>query len=290
MAQTPNFAVSESDRKLIRENAHYLREALFTCVTETQVECSVGFARFLSRCGLNGENYWLFLRLIMTNNTWVIDELVADREARLLFSSIQPTPELIEAAFRTLYSRHPEEMYPKALEALLGIVENVYFDPDDGFRIRRLTIMDINTLGKFLLKDQPQDVPLNRLILEILDRITHLGEYYQEPDKNVLSKQAFNVRYAYFDKTRQLVDAIPHPLLVRMPDSNAAGPEDDFADLVVRRRERKRDARGRFVREEPEAQAPNPAPAPSRRSGDRKTEGSDENGSTEPARTRRRKT
>ena len=71
-----------------------------------------------------------------------------------------------------------------------------------------------------------------------------MGEYYQEPDKNVLSKQAFRVRYAYFDKTRQLVDAIPHPLLVRMPDSNAAGPEDDFAELVVRRRERKRDARG----------------------------------------------
>jgi hypothetical protein len=286
MTQNPNFAVSESDRKLIRENAHYIREALFTCVTETQVECSVGFARFLSRCGLNGENYWLYLRLIMTNNSWVIDELVADREARLLFSTIQPSSELTEAAFRMLYSRHPEEMYPKALEALLGIVESVYFDPDDGFRIRRLSITDINTLGKFLLKDQPQDVPLNKLILEILDRITHMGEYYQEPDKNVLSKQAFRVRYAYFDKTRQLVDAIPHPLLVRMPDSNAAGPEDDFAELVVRRRERKRDARGRFVKEEPIAEAP----APARRSGDREAGVPTGKSQTQAARAKRRKT
>ncbi|MBL8968521.1 MAG: hypothetical protein JNG85_16065 [Spirochaetaceae bacterium] len=251
MEKKNGFAISESDRRLIRENAYFIREALFSCMTEAQVECSVAFARYLNRFGINSENYWLFLRLVMTNNPWVIDELLHDREARLLFSTIRPEAELIEAAFQTLYSRHPEELYPRALEALLGIVESSYFDPDDGYRIRKLSIMDINALGKFLLKGEPQENPLNRLILEILDRITHLNEYYQEQDKSVLSKHAFNVRYAYFDRTRDLVDAIPHPLLVRVPDHGKVRPEEDYVDLVAARRARKRDSSGRFVRERP---------------------------------------
>ena len=260
MASRNGSAIAENDRRLIRDHALYVREALFSCVTQAQVECSVAFARCMSLAGLNSENYWIFLRLVMTNNPWVIDELLHDREPRLLFSTIRPDAELIEAAFQTLFSRHPEELYSRALETLLGIIQSAYFDPDDGYRIRRLSIMDINALGKFLLKDQPQDHPQNRLILEILDRITRLGEYYGEPDKSVLSKHAFNVRFAYFDRTRELLDAIPEPLLVRVRDRNGVAPEEDFADLVTKRRERKRDSAGRFVKENPEESPPSVAP------------------------------
>ncbi|HUX38947.1 MAG TPA: hypothetical protein VMV44_13690 [Rectinemataceae bacterium] len=249
MASRNGNAIAENDRRLIKDHASYVREALFSCVTQTQVECSVAFARYLSLAGLNAENYWLFLRLVMTNNPWVIDEMLHDREPRLLFSTIRPDTELIEAAFQTLFSRHPEELYPRALEALLGIIQSAYFDADDGFRIRKLSIMDINALGKFLLKDQPQEHPQNRLILEILDRITRLGDYYGEPDKSVLSKHAFNVRFAYFDRTREMIDAIPEPLLVRVADRNGVAPEEDYADLVAKRRERKRDRSGRFIKE-----------------------------------------
>lgn len=267
MASKTGFAVSDSDRRLIRDNAHYIREALFSCITDTQVECSVAFARYLARAGLNAENYWLFLRLVMTNNPWVLDELMHEREPRLLFSTILPTEELVETAFQALFSRHPDEIYPKALEALLGIVENAYFDPDDGYRLRKLSIMDINALGKFLRKDEPQEHPVNRLILEILDKLTGLGEYFQEPDKSVLSKHAFNVRFAYFDRARNMVDAIPHPLLVRVADRNSADPESDYADLITKRRARRRDERGRFMRDsqplvEPAIAEPEVAPAP----------------------------
>jgi hypothetical protein len=261
MASKNGHAIAESDRRLIKDHALYIREALFSCVNETQVECSVAFARYLSQAGLNSGNYWLFLRLVMTNNPWVIDEVLHDREPRLLFSTIKPDSELIEAAFQTLFSRHPEELYTRALEALLGIIQNAYFDPDDGYRIRKLSIMDINALGKFLLKDEPQEHPQNRLVLEILDRITRLGEYYGEPDKSVLSKHAFNVRFAYFDRTRQLLDAIPEPLLVRLYDRNEVRPEEDYADLVSKRRSRRRDRSGRFIREAPVAEAvEKPAP------------------------------
>jgi hypothetical protein len=50
-----------------------------------------------------------------------------------------------------------------------------------------------------------------------------------------------------------MVDAIPEPLLVRMEDRAGVHPEDDFADLVTKRRQRKRDSAGRFVKETPAA-------------------------------------
>ncbi len=239
MPTRTGFLLVDTDKRLVKENAHTIREALFSCVTQQQVECSVAFARYLSLAGLNSDNYWLYLRLIMTNNKWVVDELLHDRVPRLLFSTIRPDAELIEASFEMLFSRHPEEMYERALECVLGIIQNAYFDPDDGYRIRKLSIMDVNALGKYLIKDEPQDHPINRLILEILDRIAHVGDYYGEQDKNVVSRHAFNIRYAYFDHTRTLVDAIPEPLLVRVPDRTGASPEDDFADLVNARRERR---------------------------------------------------
>ncbi|GAB1483623.1 hypothetical protein MASR2M78_24390 [Treponema sp.] len=248
MMQKQFFAISDSDRKLIKENAHVVREALFSCITETQVECSVAFARVLNHQGINTENYWLFLRLLITNNPWVVEELMHDREPRLMFTTIKPDADLIEVAFQVLGARHPDELNTLSLEAVLGIIQNTYFDPDDGYRIRPLSIRDINSLGKFLLKDQPQDHPRNRLILEILDRMTQLGQYYGEPDKNILSKHAFTVRYAYFDRTRDLNDAIPEPLLVKLQNRSDTSPERDFADVVTERRKRKRDAAGRFTK------------------------------------------
>lgn len=239
------FAISDNDRKLVKSHAGSIREALFACTTETQVECAVAFARYLRHVGLNGENYWLFLRMVMTNNQWVIDELLHDKNPVLAFSTIRPDAPLLDAAFHTLYAHHPEELYPKALEAALGIIQNAYFDADDGYRIRRLSIMDLNALGKFLKKDEPQEEPLNRLILDILDRLAQLGDYYGEPDKNVLSKHAFNVRYAYFDRTRDLLDAIPEPLLARMADSGGVEPGEDYASLVSSRRKRKREGSAR---------------------------------------------
>jgi hypothetical protein len=230
------FVLVENDRDLVCAHAHNLREALFACSTKPQVECAVAFARYLSYSGISNDNYWLFLRMVMTNNPWVVDELLRNRTPRLLFTTIRPDSALLDAAFEMLFSRHPDEMYTPALETVLGIIQNAYFDPDDGYRMRKLTIMDINALGKYLIKDEPQEHPLNKLLLEILDRIAHVGEYYGEQDKNVISKHAFNVRYAYFDHARELVDAIPEPLLVRVSDSAGVHPEEDFADLISRRK------------------------------------------------------
>ncbi|OHD82825.1 MAG: hypothetical protein A3J97_08860 [Spirochaetes bacterium RIFOXYC1_FULL_54_7] len=240
MAQKTGFAISDGDRKLIRDHAYSIREALFTCLTDTQVECSVAFARLLNRSGVTSENYRLFMRMLITNNPWVVEELLHDRDPRLVFSTIRPDTELISTAFEVLMSRHPHELHSNVLEAVLGIIQNAFFDPDDGYKIYPLGIMDLNVLGKFLVKDKDQENPQNKLILEILDRITGLGVYYGDPEKNIVAKHAFSVRFAYFDSTRDLNDAIPEPLLVKLPNRSDVAPETDFAGLIVERRKQKR--------------------------------------------------
>jgi len=244
--ESGGFVNSGNDKRLVRAHAHTVRDALFACRTDTQVECSVAFARFLNRSGINAENHMLFLRLLVTNNPWVVEELLHDREPRLLFSTIRPEAELIVAALEILSSRHPDELHPHVLEAVLGIVQNAYFDPDDGFAIYPLNITDINALGKFLIKEEGQDHPRNQFILEVLDRLTGLGRYYGEPRKNVLAKHAFNVRFAYFDKTLDLDDAIPTPLLVKLPNRSDVSPEGDIAGILAERRKRGRDPSGKF--------------------------------------------
>ncbi len=246
-APRTGILLQENDRKLVKSHSHTIRDALFSCASSQQVECSVAFARYLSYCGINNDNYWLYMRLVMTNNPWVVDELTHERSPRLLFSTIRPDRELIDAAFETLYSRHPDELYGKSLEAVLGIIQNAYFDPDDGYEIRPLSIMDVNALGKHLIKEQPQDNAVNRTILDILDQMTHIGHYYGGQAKSVISKHAFSVRYAYFDHTRNLIDAIPEPLLVRMSDVTGTPPEEDYEHLARKRRLSRRDVHGRFT-------------------------------------------
>ncbi len=225
----------QEDRRTIMDGVYYIREALFACTDPIQVESAVSFARFLNWSGINRETYPLFLRLIQTNNPWVIDALIANREPRLLFSTIKPNTDLIDAAFANLFSFHPDELYEKALMALLGIIENAYFDADDGYKWHAIEIMDINALGKFLIKDAPQDHPLNKLVLHILDRLTHLGEALKDPQKNLLAKHAFNVRYAYFDSTKALNDAIPKPILTRKFGIEPVQPTTEFAELTKAR-------------------------------------------------------
>ncbi len=210
----PNQLTEMSEEEvLVQDNLHLIASSLFVCHTEEQVDLSVSFAKFLGATGLSRTNFPLFLRLVATNNPWVVDSLVGDRDPRLLFSSIPPSPSLIRSAFGILSFLHPDVIYRKTLEAALGIVENAYYDADDGYAICKLKIADLNTLGKYLEKAKNQEEPGNALILEILDRLSRIGNYNQESAKNVLARHAFNVRFAYFDRRKRMEDTIPQVLL-----------------------------------------------------------------------------
>jgi hypothetical protein len=221
------------DEQLLLSNTAVILDGIFGFTTPIQVEASIGFARYLSHVGINALNYPLFLRMLETNNLWIVDALIGAREPRLLFSSIRPNTSLIRKAFLLLSSWHPGQIYSKVLQAVLGIIENSFYSPDDGYRIYRLKIMDLNSIGKFLDESKDQFDPDNCILLSVLDRITQMGKYEESVRKSVLSKHAFEIRIAFFDNRKKCADVIPQLLLIRLDrEKGEVRPSKDFAVLL----------------------------------------------------------
>lgn len=190
---------------------------VLACRTTEAVESAVTYARFLSKTGLTNENYPLFIKVLEIGNHWVVDSLIGDRDPFLFFSSIQPNHQILAAAFGLLAERHPGGLYAKSLSVILGILQAGYNVPVDGFRIYPVTVSDINALGKHLDEEAGQEDSLNRMILDILDKIAMLeGLDEDNRDMEEVAIHANEIRNYFFDNTKHLNEVIPPVLLVRM--------------------------------------------------------------------------
>jgi hypothetical protein len=221
------------DESILKKNAGIIIGALFGCSNPVQVETSTAFATYLNMVGINRKNYNFFFRMLETNNQWVANALIGIHEPKLLFSNIPANRTLIRKAFRMLSFWHPRQIYSKNLQAILGIIENAYYNPDDGYNIYKIKINDLDNLGKFLDKDKNQEYPENKMVLNILDKITQLGEYKEDLNKSVISKHSFNIRFAYFDHRKKLEDIIPQLLLVKIPrEESEIKPSAEFIKYI----------------------------------------------------------
>ncbi len=226
------FPFEEMD-SIIHQNRDIILNGIFGTATTMEVGSSMSFAKYLRHVGITSRNYLLFLKIIETNNKWVVDELIGKKDARLLFSVIKPNRFLIERAFDLLAAWHPGQIYSKVLLSVLGIVEYSYHRSDDGYNIYPLNITDIQNLGKFLNEDKDQLESTNASILEILDRMSQLGEYERSAPKLNISKQAFNIRDGFFDNTKDLTNIIPEVLLIRLKREDVEiSPTKEFFDFT----------------------------------------------------------
>lgn len=185
------------------------------CRTEEAVEASISFAHFLSGSGLTNDNYPLFLKLLEVENHWVIDTLVGNKDPFLLICPIQPNSYLLYTGFKLLTKWHPGGIYPVTLSIVLGVLQAAYASPKDGYKIFAVSINDVNNLGKHLNKENGQEDPNNRCILDILDKLGSLAGTSNDPDKEQMSRQANNIRTFFFDKRKKMEDIIPQVLLVK---------------------------------------------------------------------------
>jgi len=201
------------------------------CRTEEAVEAAISFARFLSISGLSNDNYPLFLKLLEVENHWVIDTMVADKDPFLLISPIQSNSYLLYTAFKLLTKWHPGGIYPVTLSIVLGILQAAYASPKDGYKIFSVSINDVNNLGKHLNKENGQDDPNNRCILDILDRLGSLAGTSTNPEKEQMSRQANSIRTFFFDKRKKMEDVIQQVLLVKSDYiAKETAPRQIFAD------------------------------------------------------------
>ena len=190
-------------------------QQLLSARTVESVEASISYARFLRMSGLTSENYPLFLKMLEIENHWVLDELIGDSDPFLLLSTIPPSNYLISKCFKLLTRWRPGGIYPKTLAIVLGVLQNAYSSPRDGYKIYPLGISDIDNLGKHLEQESGQDEPQNRCILDILEKLGSIEGLRLDDNMEQVARQAIKIRNSFFDNTKMLEDIIPQVLIVR---------------------------------------------------------------------------
>ena len=210
-----NRATAHSYRKKIRGALLALARNVMLCTTPEHVDAAAGLAQMISGEGMNNRNYLLFLVILETNNPFVIDILVGQRNPFLLFSPIKPNWFLVKETFRILAKYKGNELSVKSLLALLGVIQNAYKTSKDGYKIYPLRMSDIYNIGKHLDKERDQLDPRNRLLLEILYDIYFVGIDSDDRAMKQIGIKANDIRMAFFDHTKRMVDAIPDVLLVK---------------------------------------------------------------------------
>ncbi len=201
------------DNILIVENR--ILQQLMAARTPEAVEAAVSYARFLRMSGLTSENYPLFLKMLEIENHWVLDELIGDRDPFLLLSTIPPNRYTVSKSFKLLTKWRAGGIYPKTRAIVLGVLQNAYSSPKDGYKIYQLSIADVDNLGKHLEQEKGQDDPQNRCILDILEKIGLLEGLQWDESMEGVARQAMKIRGNFFDNTKILEDCIPQVLMVR---------------------------------------------------------------------------
>lgn len=189
-------------------------QGLMAARTSEAVEAAVSYARFLKMSGLTSENYPLFLKMLEIENHWVLDALIGDQDPFLLLSTIPPNNHIVAKSFRLLTKWRPGGIYPKTRAIVLGVLQNAYSSPKDGYKIFQLGIADVHNLGKHLEQEKGQNDPQNRCILDILEKISSLEGLMWDDSMEEVSRQAMKVRGYFFDNTKMLEDCIPQVLMV----------------------------------------------------------------------------
>ena len=202
-------------RDAIAQVENRLLQDVMSARTAEATEAAVSYARFLRLSGLETDNYVLFLKMLEIENHWVLDELIGPGDPFLLLSTIPPNSYLTQKAFLLLTRWRPGGIYPKTLAIVLGVLQNTYSSPKDGYKIYSLTVADVDNLGKHLEKQKGQNDPRNRCILDILDRIAALEGLYWDDSIEQVARQALHIRSNFFDNTRMLEDCMPQVLLVQ---------------------------------------------------------------------------
>ena len=210
------------DRRIFEIESRLL-QGIFGCRSTEAVEASITYARYLSSVGITPQNYPVFLKMLEVANHWVIDALIGERDPFLFLSPVQPNRFIVQRCLAMMTRWHKGGIYPKNLSVIMGVLQSVYSSQRDGYRIYPLTIADMNAIGKHLDKPKGQDDPLNRAILEVLEKISGLegaGDAHMEE----VAIHASSIRNAFFDDRKRMDEVIPPVLLVAVKEREETSP------------------------------------------------------------------
>ncbi len=201
-----------TEESILRVENQILQEVI-AAKTPEAAEAAVSYAEFLRERGLNSENYPVFLKMLTTENRWVLDALMGSEDPFELLSSIPPNRYIVHKCFE-LIARWPSAgIQPATLAVALGVLRRAYSEPRAGFAIYPVRVADVNNLGKHLDETKGQSHPQNRFLLDVLDSIGALQGLHLDDSVDKVARQAMKIQGFFLDMTRSLEGCLPRALL-----------------------------------------------------------------------------
>ncbi len=198
-----------------------LLQEIIAAKTPEAAEAAVSYAEFLRDRGLNSENYPVFLKMLTTENRWVLDALIGSQDPFELLSSIPPNRYIVHKCFELLDRWPSRRIHPLTLAVALGVLRRSYSEPRAGFRLYPVRIADVNNLGRHLDEDKGQSYSQNRALLDILDDIGKLQGSGLDDTVDKVARQAVKIQGFFFDSTRGLAGCLPHAVFATEDDRPA---------------------------------------------------------------------
>lgn len=190
-----------------------LLQEIIAAETSEAAEAAVSYAEFLRKRGLSSDNYPVFLKMLTTENHWVLNALIDSKETFDFLSRIPPNRYILYKCFELLDRWPRKRIHPLTLAAALGVLRKSYSDPRAGFKLYRIGIADVNNLGKHLDEDKGQSYAQNRALLDLLDDIVKLQGSGLDDTVDEVARQAMKIQGHFLDSTRSLEGCLPNAVL-----------------------------------------------------------------------------
>lgn len=195
------------------------------CNSSSRVSTSIGLASMIYHMGIRDKNASFVLDLLETNNEYVVDALVVDSDPFIMMRNITPTRLILSKTFKILAFHNPGHLYPKVLLALLGVIDIAYKRSVDGFDIYPFTLSELNNISKYLDESRDQFDQVNKVLLRILENLHDMGIGSDDWKIRLMAFQAIQIRLAFFDQNKSLIDIIPEELLTRVKKRRSIKPD-----------------------------------------------------------------
>lgn len=165
----------------------------------------IAFARHLSSYPLTTENENVFQRILAYNNSDAVDAILKRRDPDSFFSILKPSRGLVLFAFSTLSAQRADELYVPVVLSCMGILQNVYKNPQSGFSVYPLSVADLYHTAKYL-KVENEEIEL--LIISFLENLNMLS------GRADISNLARNIIDAHYDHSKKIESIIPSTILL----------------------------------------------------------------------------
>lgn len=164
----------------------------------------IAFAKHFATYSISPENVHVFQKILEYNNSEAVDAILKHRDPRIFFSILEPNRNLVLFALSTLTMYRTGELYEPVVLACIGILQNIYKNPQYGISIYPLSVADIYHTAKYL-KACSEDV--ETLIISFLENLNVL------PGSNNMSNIAGNIIDSHYDNSKKIENIIPSSIL-----------------------------------------------------------------------------